>query len=71
MSFLLDNGVDIDMRGDNGCIVFYVVVRYVILFVFCIFYNYFNFGLCLCYFVWKSGEGRKGWCGFKICVLFI
>ena len=29
VSFLLDKGADIDMKGDNGCTALYVAVRYV------------------------------------------
>ena len=29
VSFLLDNGADIDMKGDNGCTALHVAVRYV------------------------------------------
>ena len=29
VSFLLDNGADVDMKGDDGCTALYVAVRYV------------------------------------------
>lgn len=69
VSFLLDNGADIDMKGDNGCTALYVAVRYVTSLVSRIFYNHFNFGSRSRHFAWKSGEGRKGWCGLKTRVL--
>lgn len=56
VSFLLDNGADIDMKGENGCTALYVAVRYVTSLVSRFFFNN-HFWKTLCYR--EEGRGKE------------